>query len=67
MDLGNHLIEIGVLIHGLPERFTVFGITASSVVLLGTIVGERDTARGQSEGLCLLESSSISSMVAKES
>ena len=46
IDLGNHLIEIRIRVHVLPERFTVFGITASGVVLLGTIVGERNTTRG---------------------
>jgi len=66
IDLGNHLIEIGVCVHGLPERFTVFGITASGVVLLGTIVGERNTTRGQSEGLGLLKSGLVATVVAKE-
>ena len=40
IDLGDDLIEVRGGVHVLPERLTVVGVVATSIVLLSTVVGE---------------------------
>ena len=40
VDLGDDLIEVRGGVHVLPERLTVVGVVATSIVLLSTVVGE---------------------------
>jgi len=43
VDLTDLLVEVAGGVHVLPERLTVLGIVATTVVLLTTVVDERNT------------------------
>ena len=67
MDLCDHLVQVRLGVHILPERLTVLRICSSSVVLFSAIVGEWNTSGGQREGHSLLETNFVIPMVVQES
>jgi hypothetical protein len=67
VDLGGHLIDIGVGVHVLPERLSVLWIVSSRVVLFRTIVIEWDASSGQSEGKSRFETGVIVELVLESS
>jgi len=66
VGLGNHLIEVTGGVHVLPEGLAVVGVIATSVVLLSTVVGERDTTTCQGEDLSLLKTSLVTAVSVQE-
>ena len=63
---GNHLVEVGIRLHVLPERLSVVGVVATGVVLLSAVVGEGDTAGSESENLSLFQTRSVVSVAVQE-
>jgi hypothetical protein len=50
VDLGDILVDIGVGVHGVPERFTVSWVITAIEALFVTIVEERNTSGSHREG-----------------
>lgn len=67
VDLGSHLIDVGVGVHVLPEGLSVLWIVSTIVVLFGTVVVEWDTSSGQSEGKSRFESRIVVELVLESS
>jgi len=61
------LIDIGVGIHVLPERFSVLWIISSRVVLFRSVIVEWDTSSGQSEGESRFESRIVVELILESS
>jgi len=67
VDLGGHLIDIGVGIHVLPKRFSVLWIVTTGVVLFRSIIVEWNTSSGQSEGESRFESRIVVELILESS
>jgi len=50
VDGSGHLVDVGVGVHGLPERLSVLWVIATGISLLGSVVVEGDTSSGEGEG-----------------
>ena len=61
------MIDIGVGVHVLPERFSVLWIISSRVVLFRSVIVEWDTSSGQSEGKSRFESRIVVELILESS
>lgn len=59
IDSLDELVDVVVRVEVVPHDFSVVGIVATTVALLGTIVEEGDTSSGQGEGKSTLEESLV--------
>ena len=66
VDSSDLLIEVRVSLHVLPERLSVLGIVATSVVLLCAVVGEGDSAGSECENLSLSQTSGVVAVSVQE-
>ena len=66
VNSGDSLVEVSVCLHVLPERLSVVGVVAASVVLLRAVIGEGDSASSEGENLSLLQAVGVVTISVQE-